>query len=117
MPEDLLDRTKRFSHQILDLCESAPTNRTAGVLTHQLMRSGTSVGAHYREVQHARSDAEFTSKIESGLQELNESIYWIELLKERHLVDQDEALALLDEANQLTAIFITIVKKAKARSN
>ena len=108
MANDLLDRTKRFSHRVLNLCETAPTHRVASVLTHQLMRSGTSVGAHYREAQHARSNAEFISKVEGGLQELNESIYWIELLKERHLVDQDEAASLLDEANQLTAIFITI---------
>ena len=115
MPQDLLDRTKRFAHQVLDLCDGASTSKVSSVLTHQLMRSGTALGAHYREAQHARSNAEFISKVDGGLQELSESVYWIELLKERGLVDETLASTMLEEANQLTAIFITIVKKAKAR--
>ena len=87
----------------------------AQVIGKQVLRSGTSVGAHYREAFRSRSDAEFISKIEVGLQELEETVYWFELLIESELVSKKRLKNLLQEASELIAIFITSVKKVKQR--
>jgi len=65
----------------------------------QLLRSGTSVGAHYREAVRSRSDAEFISKIEGGLQELEESVYWMELLVESGIIKTARLEELMKEAD------------------
>jgi four helix bundle protein len=77
---DLRARTKAFALRIIRLYSSLPKITEAQVLGKQLLRSGTSVGAHYREATRARSPAEFISKIEVGLQELEETVYWLESL-------------------------------------
>ena len=73
-PEDLRTRTKRFALRVIRLYSSLPKKTEAQVIGKQLLRSGTSVGAHYREAVRSRSDAEFISKLEGGLQELEEYI-------------------------------------------
>ena len=89
-PEDLKQRTKRFALRVVRLYGALPKTVEAQVIGKQMLRSGTSVGAHYREAIRARSTAEFVSKIEGGLQEL-------------------------EEAGQLTAILVTCVKNAKQK--
>jgi four helix bundle protein len=86
------------------------------VLTHQLLRSGTSPGAHYREACRAKSNADFISKIEGGLQELEESDYWLELLWRGGFVTQDKLRPLCEETNELIAIFVTMSLKAKTNN-
>lgn len=108
-------RTKEFALQVIRLYSALPKSTEAQVIGKQLLRSGTSVGAHYREGIRARSDAEFISKLEGGLQELEESCYWMELLVEAGIVPESKLAELMDEANQLTAILITCVKKIKLR--
>ena len=78
-----------------------------------MLRSGTSVGAHYREASRARSNAEYISKIEVGLQELEETVYWIELLVDAKIVNGQNIKNLLNEADQLIAILVSCVKKAR----
>jgi four helix bundle protein len=85
------------------------------VIGKQLLRSGTSVGAHYREAQRLKSNADFVSKIEGGLQELDESGYWLELLEGAGIVSKEMLVPLCKETDELTAILVTIVKKIKAR--
>jgi len=80
-----------------------------------MLRSGTSVGAHYRESVRSRSDAEVVSKLEGALQELEETRYWLELLVESGTVKPERPAALMREADELTAILVTCVKKVKAR--
>jgi four helix bundle protein len=80
----------------------------------QLLRSGTSVGAHYREAQRSRSNAEFISKIEGGLQELEEAMYWMELLIGAGIVKEQLLEALRNEANEIMAILVTCTKKVKS---
>ncbi len=82
MRQDLKKRTKKFALRIIRLYSSLPKSTEAQVIGKQVLRSGTSVGAHYREACRSRSNAEFISKIEGGLQELEETIYWLELLIE-----------------------------------
>jgi four helix bundle protein len=85
----------------------------AQVLGKQVLRSGTSVGAHFREGTRARSNAEFVSKLNGGLQELEETSYWLELLAESGIVNPDRLNDLMKESDELTAIFVTCIQNAK----
>ena len=96
---------------------SLPKRTESQVLGKQVLRSGTSVGAHYREGVRARSTAEFISKLEGGLQELEETAYWFELLVESGTVNQNRMANLMTEADELMAILTTIVKKTKIRKD
>ena len=80
--QDLRRRTKEFALRIIKLYVALPKSAEAQVLGKQVLRSGTSVGAHYHEACRAKSDADLISKVEGGLQELEETIYWLELLSE-----------------------------------
>jgi four helix bundle protein len=90
-----------------------PKTAAAQVLGKQVLRSGTSPGAHYREAYRARSRAEFISKIEGGLQELDETGYWLELLVESGVVSAKRLAALRTETDELTKIFASIAIAAK----
>jgi four helix bundle protein len=79
------------------------------------LRSATSVGAHYREGYRSRSTAEFVSKLEGGLQELEETLYWLELIVEADIFSEERMKEILQEANELTAILTTCVKNAKQK--
>jgi len=104
-----------FSLRVIELYSLLPKTTVAQVIGKQLLRSGTSVGAHYREAARSRSDAEFISKLEGGLQELDESVYWMVLLMEAGVVQESSLKELTDEADELMAIFTTCVRKVKAR--
>ena len=114
---DLRERTKQFALRIVRLYSALPKTTEAQVLGKQCLRSGTSVGAHYREAYRSRSDAEYIAKIEGGLQELEETMYWMELLCDADIVKPDRLADLLDEAGQLTAMLVTCSKSAKSRTN
>src|SRR5437764_10473510 len=106
-------RTQGFALRIVRLYSALPITTVAQTIGKQLLSSGTSVGAHYREGCRARSTAEFVSKLEAGLQELEESSYWLELLIEAEIMPPHRLNDLLAEAGQLTAILVTCVKRAK----
>ena len=107
--------TKGFALRIIRLYAMLPRSAEGQVIGRQLLRSGTSVGAHYREAYRSRSDAEFISKIEGGLQELEETSYWLELLAESNTGPPEEVADLLREANQLTAMLVASVRTVKRR--
>ena|SRR6476646_2205418 len=113
--DDLRSRTKAFALRIITLYETLPRSGSAHVLGHQLLRSGTSVGANFREAHRARSNAEFISKVGDSLKELEETSYWLELLAESGAVKASKLSALLDETSQLTAILTAILKKVRDR--
>ncbi len=117
MNEDLRLRTKKFALRIIRMFTALPRNEVAWVLGKQVLRSGTSVGANYREAYRARSGAEFISKIGDCLKELEETAYWLELLVDSGTVSSRKMAALLQETDELLAIFTTISKKAKARQS
>ncbi len=114
---DLKQRTKSFALRIVRLYVALPKTTESQVLGKQVLRSGTSVGAHYREAQRAKSDADFISKIEGGLQELDETCYWLELISEAKIFDEARIKPLQEEAESLVAIFVSIVKQVKSRAN
>ena len=115
MSEELKARTKDFAIRIIRLYAALPNTTEAQVVGKQFLRSGTSVGAQYREAQHAKSDADFISKVEGSLQELEETAYWLELLTEMEVFNSNKLKPLYDETKELTAIFVTVAKKVKAR--
>jgi four helix bundle protein len=112
---DLQARTKDFALRVIRLYSSLPKTTVSQVLGKQLLRSGTSVGAQYREAARARSRAEFISKVESSSQELEETTYWLELLAESGVVPQALIVTLLKEADELMAILVSSVKTAKLK--
>jgi len=114
--QDLKLRTRSFAIRIVKLFVSLPKTTAAQTVGKQLLRSGTSVGAHYRESQYAKSDADFVSKIQGALQELEETIYWLELLEDMEIYERERLQPIHREADELRAIFITIAKKVKARA-
>lgn len=114
LPLDLRTRTRQFATGVVRCFVSLPRSEEARILGRQLLRSGTSVGAHYREASRARSNAEFISKLEVGLQELDESAYWMELLVDCNLANTASLEPLIQETHELLAIFTSIVKARKA---
>jgi four helix bundle protein len=116
-PTDLRMRTRDYALRIIRLYSGLPKSAPAQVIGKQLLRSGTSVGAQYRETHRAKSDADFISKLESVLQELDESDFWLELLVESGIVSQDKINPLQNETSELIAIFVASVKHVKAKMN
>jgi four helix bundle protein len=108
-------RTKQFALRCIKLFTALPRREEARILGRQMLRSATSVGAHYREAKRAKSDADFVSKVEGALQELEETSYWLELLAESDTVAPSRLAPLLAEVEELIAILVTIVKKTKGR--
>jgi four helix bundle protein len=114
--KDLLARTKLFARRIIRLYISlSKANTVAQILGKQVLRSGTSVGANYREANRARSKAEFISKMGECLREIDETLYWLELLIEENIVPVAKLQPLADESNELVSIFVTIVKNARGQ--
>jgi four helix bundle protein len=111
--DDLRNRTKNFALRVVRLFVSLPRSTEAQVLGKQLLRSATSVGANYREASRARSKAEFIAKCGDCLREVDETAYWLELLVESNLVAAEKLQPLRAESDELTAIFITVLKRAK----
>ena len=85
------------------------------MIKRQLLRSGTSPGAHCREATRSRSNAEMISKIETALQELDESVYWMELLIESNIVEPKRLEFVMKEADELIAMAVTAVRTIKSR--
>ena len=113
-PPALTQRTKEFSLRIIRMVASLPASSAARVMGNQVLRSGTSIGANYREANRARSKAEFIAKIGDCLKETDETCYWLELLGESGTISKKKLSDLLDESQQMMAIFITILKRAKS---
>ena len=111
----IVERTKLFALRVIRLYSSLPKTTEAQVIGKQLLRSGTSVGAHIREAKRSRSDAEMISKTEGALQELEESTYWFELLADSRIVKIELLADLMKEADELAAILVASVKTIKAR--
>ena len=107
---DLRKRTKKLALRVINVSSSLPGDPETLVMRRQLVRCGTSVGAQYREACRARSPAEFRSKMQSGLQELDETGYWFELLAESGRVPPAKLADLMKEVDELIAIFVSSIK-------
>jgi four helix bundle protein len=113
--EVLRDRTKKFALRVIRLFTALPKTDEARTIGKQLLRSGTSVAANYREASRARSDAELKSKLGIVEQELDESLLWMELLVESAIVDESKLKDLMQETNELLAMTVTAIRTIKSR--
>lgn len=111
--KDLPERTYQYGRRIIALYEALPDTKLAQTLGLQLLRSGTSVGANYREADRARSKAEFIAKMGDSLKELDESSLWLRHISDSELVEPARLLPLRQETDELIRIFVTIIKHAK----
>src|SRR6267378_4354938 len=112
---DFRNRGKRYASQIIKLFVSLPKNSEAvRVCGKQLLRSGTSVAAHLREASRARSIDEFVSKLGGAIQEADETVLWLELLREDCGISEEVTELLERESSELIAILITMIKRTKA---
>jgi four helix bundle protein len=116
MDKDIKIRTKDFARRIIRMYVKLPKETASQVLGKQVLRSGTSVGANYREADQARSKLEFISKMGDCLKELGETEYWLELLVDEGFVAEGKMSDLLDETRQLIGIFTTIINNARKNS-
>jgi four helix bundle protein len=110
---ELKRHTKSFAVRIVNLFRSLPHSPDAQTLGKQLLRSGTSVGANYRAVCRARSQAEFISRMGIVVEEADEAVFWLEWMGETGIIRPERTQNLLDEANELVAIFGASLRTSK----
>ena len=111
---ELEKRTKIFAIKVIRFVAKLPKNKTTDVLGYQLLKSGTSIGANYREANRAESRNDFMHKIGVVSKEAAETQYWLELFKETDLSDKEDLNRLHQESTELLAIFTTIGKNTKS---
>ena len=113
VPKGLRERTCHYARRIIRLFRALPKDDVARTLGRQLLRSGTSVGANYREAARSRSKAEFISKLGDCLKEIDESDYWLGLIEDESVLPAAKLQALRQETKELVAIFISSLNTAK----
>lgn len=111
--EELKKRTKLFAIRIVRLFRTLPKTEESRVIGKQLLRSGTSVAANYRAVCRARSKAEFIAKMGIVVEEIDETVFWLEMLIDTKIIKELLLKDLLKEANELLAIFAASQKTSK----
>jgi len=113
--EQLKPRTKQFGIRVIRLTETLPKTAPGQVIGRQLLRSALSVGANYRAACRARSQPDFVSKMGIVIEEIDESLYWLEMLVEAGMMKHERLAPLMDEAGQITAMAVASVKTARAK--
>ena len=111
--EEMKARTKAYANRIVKLCAALPNNWVARILGQQLLRSGTSVGANYRAVCRAKSNADFINKLRVVEEECDESLFWMELLVNNNFVKASRLSGLMKEADEIPAIVVSSAKTAR----
>lgn len=102
--DEMRTRTKKFALRVMRLVDSLPRTRSGNVIGHQLLRSGSSVGANYRAACRGRSSADFVSKLGIVEEEADESCYWMELITEGELMKRAKVASLMKEADEILRI-------------
>ena len=114
MPSALLDKSKAFALSIIRVCNLVKSSKRESVLTNQLIRSGTSIGANIREAFYAHGKADFVAKLQVALKECSESEYWLELLIESGYYDDR---TILDQCIEIKKLLIASINTAKSSKN
>lgn len=115
--EQLRKRTKQFTLRVMSVVAALPDNAQGRVISYQFMKSGSSVGANYRAVCRSRTRKDFINKLGVVIEEADESAYWLEVIGEGEILDPRMIAPLLQEANELVAIFTASRKTARRRSS
>ena len=111
---EMASRTKKFALRVIRLASHLQTDSTARTICNQLLRSGTSIGANYREAARANTKKHFTSILTIALREADETLYWLELLAESETIKPELLNDLVTECNELVAILAASVKTANS---
>jgi four helix bundle protein len=114
---ELQDRTKQFALRVLKLVDALPRTAAGRAIASQLIRAATSVGANYRSACRARSRAEFAAKLGIAVEEADETLYWLELIRDGGILPAGKLSLLLKEADELTAILTSGRKSTVNTSN
>jgi four helix bundle protein len=114
--EDFKARTKKYAVRVIRLVDALPASRSTNALAHQLVRSGTSVGANYRAACRAKSRADFISKMGTVEEEAGEALYWMELLIESGKVKASRISDLMKEGDEILAMACASAKTARLSS-
>ena len=114
MSSPLLDKSKAFALQIIKVCNTVKSTRKESVLTNQLIRSGTSIGANIREAFYAHSKADFIARLQIALKECSESEYWLELLIESGYYDDE---VILEQCVEIKKLLVASINTAKNNTN
>ena len=113
----LRDKAKAFAKEIVILCREIKTTHREAVLTNQLLRSGTSIGANLHEAQYAQGTKDFISKLEIAQKECYETEYWLELLFETGYIPADQYKTLQNTCGSIRRMLIASISTVKAKSN
>ena len=112
----LQNRTKRFAIRVFKMIEKLPRSKGTEVITYQLIKASSSVAANYRAVCRAKSKADFINKLKIVEEESDESLFWLEFISELELIPEKLLKDLINEANELVAIFTAALKTSKKKS-
>jgi four helix bundle protein len=115
MKRELEARTKRFALSTIGLVGKLPRGKVSDIIGYQLLKSGTSIGANYREANRAQSHDDFIHKVAICEKEAAETEYWLELALEAKLIESGSTEELLREVRELLAIFVASGRTAKSR--
>lgn len=107
------EKSKNFAVRIVRFYKYLCSERKEFVLSKQILRSGTSIGANVRESRNAQSKADFINKMSIALKEADETAYWLELLKESEIIDHKQFQTLYDDVDELIRLLTSIIKTAK----
>ncbi|MBI1977776.1 MAG: four helix bundle protein [Candidatus Omnitrophica bacterium] len=113
MINNLKEKTKKFALSVINFIDLLPKGRKVDVISNQLLRSATSVGANYRAACRAKSTADFIHKMGTVEEEADESIYWMELLFEGGIVSISDVKNLIEEANEILAMTVSSIRTAR----
>ncbi len=113
-PQDLKERTLNFTVLIMNFIETLPNTRSVGIISDQILRASSSVGANYRAARRAKSGRDFINKLKIVEEETDETLYWLEVLERRKLGPPNALNGLIQEAHELLAIFVTSINTAKS---
>jgi four helix bundle protein len=113
--KQLQARTKQFALRIIRLSAALPASRLGDVLARQILRSGTSIGANYREALRASSRKHFISTLQIVLREADETLYWLELILESETLKPARLGPLISECRELVAIFVATIRTSKGK--
>ncbi|MBE9213529.1 four helix bundle protein [Plectonema cf. radiosum LEGE 06105] len=109
-------RTKQLALRVIRLIEALPHNLTAQIISKQLIRSATSVGANYRSACRAKSTADIIAKLSLVEEEADESLYWMELIVESALIPQEKLTNLMSETSEILAMTVASIKTLRIKS-
>ena len=111
----MLDKAKNFAVEIINMCKDIKETKRESVLTNQLMRSGTSIGANIHESKYAHGTADFISKMQIALKECYESEYWLELLNRTGYIEDETYKSIVNSCGQIRRMLISSINTVKTK--